>query len=168
MTRVFPACLLLTACLACTSTVSARQQGADAMQASAASRASITVSLDAATLAGLPQESVSASARGQTLNCDGVPLVAVLRASGAMPVDPLRGADLARYVLVTARDGYRAVYSLAELDPSLGSNKVLLVGRCDGKALDDKDGPLRLIAPDESRPARWVRQVESITVVTAP
>ncbi|MGO4222951.1 hypothetical protein AB4Y64_14000 [Lysobacter sp. TAF61] len=31
-----------------------------------------------------------------------------------------------------------------------------------------EDGPWRLVAPGESRPARWVRQVDSIRVVDAP
>lgn len=126
------------------------------------------VPLDEATLAKLPRESVKASAHGQNLDCEGVALASLLRATGATPADPLRGAQLARYLLVTARDDYRAVYSLAELDPSLTDRRVLLVDRCDGKPLGADDGPLRLIAPGDARPARWVRQVKSLTVVTAP
>ena len=125
--------------------------------------------LDAATLAALPRQAVEGSAHGQALRCEGVELVALLRSSGAMPADPLRGTEqLIRYVRIEARDGYRAIYSLAELDPSLGNAKVFVVDRCDGKPLDEKSGPLRLIAPAESRPARWVRQVQSIRVVDAP
>ncbi|MEP6633809.1 MAG: hypothetical protein ABJA62_06325 [Luteimonas sp.] len=128
----------------------------------------IAVPIDTAALAVFPRESVVATAHEQTLRCEGVPLTALLRAAQAMPVGALRGARLASYVLVTARDGYRAVYALADFDPSLGNRKVYLVDRCDGKPLDDHDGPLRLLAPDESRPARWVRQVQSIAVVAAP
>lgn len=128
----------------------------------------LAVPIDAAALAALPRESVTATAHGNTLQCEGVPLAALLGKAGALPGEPLRGAGLANYVLVSARDGYRAVYSLAELEPTLGNHKVLLVDRCDGKPLGDEDGPLRLIAPQESRPARWVRQVQSITVVAAP
>ena len=126
------------------------------------------VPIDAATRAGLPNESILATAHGQALHCEGVSLANLLHAANALPAEPLRGAQLANYVLVTARDGYRAVYSLAELEPTLGNHKVLLVDRCEGKRLDDEDGPLRLIAPQESRPARWVRQVQSITVVSVP
>ena len=128
----------------------------------------VAVPLDAATLAALPRETVAATAHDQTLQCEGVALLALLRASGAMPAEPLRGPQLARYVLVDARDGYRAVYALAELDPTLGNRRVFVVDRCDGKPLADDDGPLRLIAPDEARPARWVRQVKAVTVVVAP
>ncbi len=126
------------------------------------------IPIDAATLATLPQETVAATAHGKALQCEGVALAALLRAANALPAEPLRGGQLANYVLVAARDGYRAVFSLAELEPTLGNRKVLLVDRCDGQPLGDDDGPLRLIAPEESRPARWVRQVQSITVVTAP
>lgn len=128
----------------------------------------VTVPLDAASLAALPRQPVSGTAHGRELRCEGIPLPALLRAAGAMPADPLRGAQLARYVQVDARDGYRAVFSLAELDPTLGGNAVFLVDRCDGAPLGDDAGPLRLMAPAESRPARWVRQVEAITVIVAP
>jgi hypothetical protein len=128
----------------------------------------VAVPLDATTLASLPREPITASAHGTVLHCDGIPLPALLRAAGAMPADPLRGAQLARYVQVDARDGYRAVFALAELDPTLGNRKVFLTDRCDGKPLPDDDGPLRLVAPYEARPARWVRQVEAITVIVAP
>ncbi len=127
-----------------------------------------SVPLDAATLAKLPRESARAEAHGKPLQCEGVALDALLRASGALPADKLPGPQLARYVLVDARDGYRVLYSLAELDPGTGKRRVLLADRCNGAALGEEDGPLRLIAPEDARPARWVRQVKSITVVTAP
>ena len=126
------------------------------------------VPLDAATLSKLPRENVQAAAHGKSLDCEGVALDALLRATGALPADKLSGPQLARYVLVDARDGYRVLYSLAELDPGTGKRRVLLADRCNGAALDDDEGPLRLIAPEDARPARWVRQVKSITVVTAP
>ncbi|TKR30758.1 molybdopterin-binding oxidoreductase [Luteimonas gilva] len=126
------------------------------------------VPLDAATLAKLPRETVQAAAHGESLDCEGVALDALLRATGALPADKLPGPQLARYVLVGARDGYRVLYSLAELDPGTGKRRALLVDRCNGAALGEEDGPLRLIAPEDARPARWVRQVKSITVVTAP
>ena len=128
----------------------------------------IAIPLDATTLSALRREPVRATAHGQALDCEGVALAALLRRAGAMPPDKLPGAWLSRYVLVDARDGYRVLYSLAELDPQTGNREVYLVDRCEGKPLDDEQGPLRLVAPEDARPARWVRQVESITVVAAP
>ncbi len=126
------------------------------------------VPLDAATLAKLPREAVTASEKDEQLHCEGVPLAALLHAAGTIPSESLQGAQLTRYVLVAGRDGERVLFALAELDPTLGNRRVYLVDRCDGKPLVDEDGPLRLIAPDESRAARWVRGVEAITVIVAP
>lgn len=128
----------------------------------------VVVPLDPGTLASLPREPVSARVHETTLSCEGVALFALLRASGAVPEGALRSAQLSRYVLVDARDGYRVLFSLAELDPGTGRRDVWLVDRCDGAALDDKDGPLRLLVPGDARAARSVRQVESISVVVAP
>lgn len=128
----------------------------------------VEVKLDEASIARLPQITAQGEAHGRKLSCEGVALHELLRASGAMPAEPLRGAQLARVVLIRARDGYRAAFSLAELDPTLGNRQVVLTRRCDGAALPADDGPWRLIAPGEARPARWVRQVESIRVVDAP
>ena len=71
---------------------------------------------------------------------------------------------LDHYVVVVARDGYRVTYSLAELDPETGNRPVYVVDKCAGKELDFEDGPLRLVTPADRRPARWVRQVETVTV----
>ncbi|MFC3716734.1 molybdopterin-dependent oxidoreductase [Luteimonas soli] len=128
----------------------------------------VVVPLDATTLAGLPRETVAATAHGETLQCEGVALAALMQVAGAMPAEPLRGAQLARYVQVDARDGYRAVFSLAEFDPTLGNHAAFLVDRCNGKALDEQAGPLRLVVPGEARAARSVRQVRAITVIVAP
>lgn len=114
----------------------------------------------------LPRERVQASAHGQSLDCSGVALLAVLRQAGAMPDEALRGAQLARRVEVSARDGYRVTFSLAELDPTLGNRRVFLVDQCGGKALDQDSGPLRLIVPDDARPARGIRQIEQIVVLS--
>jgi hypothetical protein len=134
-----------------------------------ASQASpIAIRIDAATLATIPRQTVDATVRGSTVHCDGVAVADLLRASGALTEEPLHGAGLANYVLVTGRDGHRVLYSLAELDPSLGRPAVLLVDRCEGRMLDAASGPLRLIAPGDSRHGRWVKQVHSITVVGAP
>ncbi len=128
----------------------------------------VVVPIDAATLAALPREPVTATAHDQTLHCEGLALVALLQAAGAMPTEPLRGAQLGRYVQVDGRDGDRVLFALSEFDATLGNRAAFLVDRCDGKALGGDDGPLRLIVPGDARPARWVRQVEAITVIVAP
>lgn len=128
----------------------------------------LSVPLDEATLATLPRTAVAVTAYGETVTCTGVRLSVLLTRAGVLSAEHLRGPALASYVLVTARDGNRVIYSLAELEPTLGNNNVVLVNQCDDKPLPGDSGPLRLIAPAESRPARWLRQVKSITVVAAP
>lgn len=124
--------------------------------------------LDGEALARMPRKTVKASAHGVEGEWGGVALIDVLRAAGA-PVDAaLRGKNLSLYVSVSAADGYRAVYSLAELDPGFRDDGVLLVDQRDGKPLSAEDGPFRLVAPAEKRPGRWVRQLTRIVVLRAP
>ena len=118
-------------------------------------------------LEGLPRQSVDMAIHDKPLHCEGVALVDLLRRAGAMPEQPLRGAGLARFVVLSARDGYRVVFALAELDPSLGARSAWVVDRCDGKPLDDEAGPLRLLVPDDRRPARSMRQLDTIRVEDA-
>jgi hypothetical protein len=99
---------------------------------------------------------------------EGVPLADLLELVGAAQGEQLRGTAMATYVLVEAADGYRVVFSLAELDPSIQGSSVLVADKVDGHALDGKVGPLRLVAPMDRRPARWVRMVQAIRVISAP
>ena len=64
-------------------------------------------------------------------------------------------------------DGYRAVYALPELDPAYTDKVIMLVDKRDGKALDAKEGPLRIVAPDEKMRARWARQVTGMVIKRA-
>lgn len=150
--------LLLALACCCAFSAHAADSGTDAISNP------IAVPLDAATLAALPREAVQADSHGHALTCEGIDLVALLRHAGAMPDGELRGAQLARFVRADARDGYRVAFSLGELDPATGARRVFVVDRCDGKPLGDDVGPLRLLVPDDLRPARWVRQLQSITV----
>lgn len=124
--------------------------------------------LDAAALAKMPRQRIQASAHDVAGVWEGVALADVLRAAGAPLGDKLRGKNLLFYVRIDAADGYHAVYALAELDPEFRDSKIILADRCDGKPLDAKEGPFRIIAAGEKRPARWVRQVTAIELRRAP
>jgi DMSO/TMAO reductase YedYZ molybdopterin-dependent catalytic subunit len=99
---------------------------------------------------------------------EGVPLVDLLKLAGAPQGENLRGAAMSTVVMVEAADGYRVAFSLAELDASIQDSGVILADKLDGHSLDDKLGPLRLVAPHDLRPARWVRMVRAIRIVSAP
>ncbi|HVT32914.1 MAG TPA: molybdopterin-dependent oxidoreductase [Rhodanobacteraceae bacterium] len=121
-----------------------------------------------ADLAKLPHVSVRASAHGVEGDWSGVPLIELLKSAGAPSGETLRGPAMALYVRVTASDGYRAVFALAGIDSSIGGETVILADGRNGQPLDDKEGPLRIIAPGDRRPARWVRQVIAIDLLRAP
>jgi DMSO/TMAO reductase YedYZ molybdopterin-dependent catalytic subunit len=99
---------------------------------------------------------------------EGVPLAVLLKLAGATQGDQLRGAAMATCVVIEAADGYRVVFSLAELDPGTQDSNVLVADKLDGRALSDQLGPLRIVAPLDKRPARWVRMVRAIRVTTVP
>jgi hypothetical protein len=117
----------------------------------------------AADLAALPHVEVHATEHGRAGTFGGVPLEVVLRRAG-VPVDSVRGGRASWYVLAIASDGYRAVFSLAELAPDLSGRSVLLADRRDGQPLAASEGPLRLVVPDDHRPTRWVRQLTTLVV----
>jgi hypothetical protein len=96
---------------------------------------------------------------------DGVPLAAVLALAGVQLGDTLRGPRMAEALLVEAGDGYKVVFALAEVDPAFATREIILADKRDGKALDAKEGPYRIVAPGDSRPARWVRQVTALRVI---
>jgi DMSO/TMAO reductase YedYZ molybdopterin-dependent catalytic subunit len=98
---------------------------------------------------------------------EGVALEELLRRAGAPQGEQLRGPLMATYVIAEAGDGYRVVFSLAELDSGIQDADVLVADTMDGAPLGANQGPFRLVAPHEKRPARWVRMLKSITVVRA-
>ena len=99
---------------------------------------------------------------------EGVLLEDLLRKAGVPQGENLRGPSMATYVLAEASDGYQVVFSLAELDSGILESDVIVADTMDGAPLGANQGPFRLVAPHEKRPARWVRMLKSITVVRAP
>jgi hypothetical protein len=118
-----------------------------------------------AQIEALPHTKLTASVAGTPTMFEGVLLNAVLGKAGVGFGESLKGKRLASCLLVEAADGYRVVIALPELDPALTDKQVLLAYLKDGKPLDEKEGPYRVVIPDEKRMARWVRQVTSLKVV---
>jgi hypothetical protein len=78
----------------------------------------------------------------------------------------LHGDALATYLVATGTDGYSAVLSLAEADPSFHDGQILVADVRDGQPLG-KNGPFQLIVTSDKRPARWVRKLDSIALQSA-
>jgi hypothetical protein len=124
-----------------------------------------SVVLSASDLATSPRTSVSASFHGVSHAFEGVALTTLLNGVGAPSGGALRGVELTNVVLVTARDGYQVALSLAETDPGMRRDQVILADKMDGAALPSGDGPFRLVVAADLRPARSVRMVTEIRVL---
>ena len=96
---------------------------------------------------------------------EGIALRAVLEKAGVEFGHSMRGKRLASCLLVEAADGYSAVIALPEIDPDFTDKQIVLAFLQDGKPLDAKAGPYRIVIPDEKRMARWVRQVTTLKIV---
>jgi hypothetical protein len=118
------------------------------------------------TLAPLPHTTISVynehSKANQTFT--GVPLIDLLVRLG-VPAKP-RGKDFRLYIVAGGADGYQVVYSLGEITPDVHDGTVLVADGVDGHALGN-NGLLQLVATGEKRPARWVRNLIDIRVLTA-
>jgi len=118
----------------------------------------------------MPRKTLSVvnSHENKTEVYEGVLVEDLLKKAGVPQGENLRGPALATYVVMEAEDGYRVVFSIAELDSGIVDSGVLVADTVDGAALPAKQGPFRVVAPHEKRPARWVRMLKSITVVRVP
>src|SRR5262245_7024405 len=118
--------------------------------------------LTADAFANLPRQKVPVkSDANREVVYEGVLLRDVLKqaGSGFGSQQPHGGRSVQYYVSVEAADGYSAVFSMAELDDAMAERSILVADRCDGKPLDDREGSLRMVVPQEQRRARWIRQV---------
>jgi len=113
----------------------------------------------------LPRVKVTTAASGVSTTFEGVALRAVLEKAGVGFGETLKGKRMASCLLVEAADDYRVVIALPEVDPRFTDKQVILAFSKNGKALDDKEGPYRIVIPDEKRMARWVRQVTTLKIV---
>jgi hypothetical protein len=115
----------------------------------------------------LPRSRVTTSASDASTTFEGVTLKAVLDKAGVGFGESMKGKRLASCLLVEAADGYRVVIALPEIDPAFTDKEFLLAFLKNGKPLDDKEGPYRIVIPGEKRMARWVRQVTMLKIVDA-
>ena len=126
-----------------------------------------SVSLDA--LKPLPHKTVSVHNPHENTDetYSGVLLIELLKQVGAPVGKDVHGKALAEYVVATGSDGYKAVLALAEVEPDFHPGDVLVADAMDGKPLDAKTGPFRLVVTDDKRPARSVRNLVSVELKAA-
>lgn len=115
-------------------------------------------------LADLPVATASIDVHGTKLTCKGPALADVLGRIGAPRGKDLNGKALTKAVVAHASDGYEVLFSLGEFDATLGATTAIIATECNGANLSAKDGPYRLLLPGDKRPARSVRQLQSLEV----
>jgi hypothetical protein len=120
--------------------------------------------LTRADLDPLPHIKLTTGTSAATTTYEGVNLRAVLEKAGIGFGDTMKGKRLASCLLVEAADGYSVVFALPEIDPAFNDKQIVLAFSKDGKPLDDKEGPYRIVIPEEKRLARWVRQVTTLKI----
>jgi hypothetical protein len=138
---------------------------ASSQQITVQNQQSSPVVLSAAEIAALPHTTDKVNGHDGPATFSGVPVSTLLEKAGITFGESLRGKRLASCLLVEAADGYRVVIALPELDPGFTDKQILLVDKRETHPLDDKEGPYRIVIPDEKRMARWVRQVKTLKIV---
>ena len=123
-----------------------------------------TATVSEAQIAAMPHMALTVSVEGKTTTFSGVPLSSLLALVGAPSGKALKGPDLADVVVVSAKDGYIVALSLAETDPMVRKEAILLADRADGAALPAGQGPYRLVIEGDLRGARMARMVTAISV----
>jgi len=120
-------------------------------------------------LAAMPRTKVTfKQPDGRAVVHEGVLVAELLKRAGAPLGKALRGNALASYVVASATDGYRVVFSLAELDPEFTGSEIIVADRTNGDALLPDQGPLRIIVPKDLAGARSMRMLERIELVRLP
>jgi len=116
---------------------------------------------DVSALKGLAASTQTVGANTYT----GVSLWTLLNSIG-LKLPAGKNASLSMYAVATGSDGYRALVSLGEADPSFGNNGALVAYEMNGAALTT-NGSTRLVVPGEVKQGRSVSNLIAIEVMTA-
>jgi hypothetical protein len=124
-----------------------------------------SVTLSAADLASLPRQTIkSATEQKVPVTFEGVLLRDVLAKVDQPLGEKFHSSGVSYYLVAEAKDGYRAVFAWAEMDPGFMDKSVYVATLRDGKPLSDRDGPFQLVTLGEKRLARSVRQLTALRI----
>jgi hypothetical protein len=116
--------------------------------------------------ADMKQAVVMAKAHDEKVHrYSGVTIADLLTKAGVTLGDSAKKHTVTSYIIVKAADNYKAIYTLAEIDPLFANRVIILADKEDKKALPVPDGPFQIIVPGEKKHGRWIRQVTGIEVV---
>lgn len=113
----------------------------------------------------LPRHTALLNDHGKQISYQGALLHDVLAKAGVDFGKGLRGKQLSTYVAAVATDGYEVVFSLADFDTTIADSGIIVADKRKEKALDAKEGPLRIIVPHDQRAARSLKMLQEIDIV---
>ena len=80
----------------------------------------------------------------------------------------MHGPGMTLVVIAKSKDDYRVVFSLAELDETLGNASAYVCDKESGQPLNEKQAPFQLLVTSDKHPSRSARMVTEISLVQAP
>jgi len=124
------------------------------------------ITLSPADLAAMPHKTVAVMNHHTNANesYSGVALSDLLAKVGAPQGSDVKGKLFMLGVVVTGTDKYSVLFAIAETDPTIHTGDILVADQMNGQKLD-KYGAFKLVSTEEKRPARWVRNLSSISLV---
>jgi hypothetical protein len=125
-----------------------------------------SITLSPQQFAALPHKTVSVFNSHSKTNekYSGVPLTDLLAKVGVLLGEQVKGKLFLTGIVAEGTDNYDVLYALAEVDPSIHAGDVIVADSVDDHKLE-KDGAFKMVSTEEKRPARWVRNLTSVTVI---
>jgi len=94
-------------------------------------------------------------------------LLGALLAKYGLPVDKTTHQKMLRsYLVAKGTDEYWVLYSVTEIEGSEHNGTVIVATSMDGKPLGE-DGQFKMVASEDKKPQRWVRNLAAVTVKSA-
>ena len=123
-----------------------------------------TVVLTPTEVKALPRARATIQVKGQPVVYEGAVLHEALLKAGVVSGERLMGRYLNQVVILRAADGFSSILSIAETDPVYRANPVILADTVNGKPLDAREGPYRVVVDGDLRPSRSPRGVVAVEV----
>lgn len=94
----------------------------------------------------------------------------LLQSAGGVTTTSAKNDILSKYVIATGSDGYAAVFSLGEIDPSFGDQPILVAYADTAGQLGPSgaDGFARMVVPSDQAGGRYVSNLVSLQVGSLP
>lgn len=108
---------------------------------------------------------ISYTLKGQSAKARVIPLAKLVMAARPK-VDPKQKNHLIAFaVVIRAKDGYAASFSMGELLPEFAGAEIYLALDRDGGPLPERERPVSLLVVGDKKPSRWVHGIQTVTVI---